>query len=157
MINYYKIKLVVNVIKGVEMTKKLVLIIDAKFAKLYNAEGLKIRSLISKYTPDEFDIVHKKQSLRTGFKKQTSGAAHFFDPHTEAKDIERSEFSKKISEIIKNKVNGSNFSELIIIAAPKMLNLMRKHLFKFIKIEVKEVAKDLIHATESQIAKVAFS
>ena len=139
------------------MTNKLVLIIDAKFAKLYNAEGLKIRSLISKYTSDELDIVHKKQSLRTGFKKQTGGAAHFFDPHTESKDIERSEFSKKISEIIKSKINGSNFSGLIVIAAPKMLNLMRKHLFKFIKIEVKEIAKDLIHSTESQIAKVAFS
>lgn len=139
------------------MTNKLVLIIDTKFAKLYNAEGLKIRNLISEYTAGEFDIGHKKQSLRTGFKKQTAGPAHFFDPHTEAKDIERSEFSKKISEIIKSKVNSSNFSELIIIAAPKMLSLMRKHLVKLVKIQVKEIAKDLIHATESQITKVAFS
>ena len=139
------------------MTNKLILVIDTKFARLYNAEGLKIKDLISEYTSAKFGIEHKKQPLRTGFKKQASGSAHFFDPHTETKDIERNEFSKKISEIIKGKINDSNFSQLIIIAAPKMLSLMRKHLLKLVKIEIKGVAKDLIHATESQVAKVAFS
>ena len=38
-----------------------------------------------------------------------------------------------------------------------MLSLMRKHLLRLVKIKVKEVAKDLIHATKPQVAKVAFS
>ena len=136
---------------------KIILVIDAKFAKIYDAEGLVIKSLISEYTADEFGIEHKKQSLRTGFNKQSNGGAHFFDPHTEAKEIERAEFSKKISTIIKEKISSNHFSELIVIAAPKMLNLMRKNFAKLPKIAIKEIAKDLVQSTESQIAKVAFA
>ncbi len=139
------------------MTNKLILVIDAKFAKLYDAEGLKIKDLISEYTSDEFGIAHKKRLLRTGFKKQRGSSAHFFDPHTETKDIERNEFSKKIAEVIKGEINNSKFSELIIIVTPKTLSLMRKHLLGLVKIKVKEVAKDLIHTTKPQVAKVAFS
>ena len=127
---------------------KIILVIDAKFAKIYEAEGLKIKSLISEHTADEFGIDHKKQS---------DGDAHFFHPHTDSKEIERVEFSKRISDIIKEKINGNNFSELIIIAAPKMLSLMRKSLAKLPKIPIKEIAKDLVQSTESQISKTAFA
>ncbi|WPX96257.1 host attachment protein [Candidatus Bandiella euplotis] len=137
---------------------KIILVMDAKFAKLYDAEGLKIKSLISEHTSEEFGIHHKKQSLRTGFKTQSNGVGgHFFDPHTEPKDIDRAKFSKEISEIIKEKIKDNGFSELIIIATPKMLSLMRKSLPKLHKIQIKEVAKDLVQSAESQIAEVAFA
>lgn len=139
------------------MTHKLVLIIDSKFAKIYRAEGLQLKKLISEYTSEEFGIIHKKQSVRTGFKKQASGMAHFFDPHTESKDIERCEFSKKISDIVKDMLIKESFSEIILIASPKVLSLMRKYMQKTVNIEIKEIAKDLISSSEEQIAKVAFS
>ena len=139
------------------MTHKLVLIIDSKFAKIYRAEGLQLKKLISEYAAEELGITHKKQSVRTGFKKQASGMAHFFDPHTESKDIERCEFSKKISEVVKDMLKKDSFSEIILIASPKVLSLMRKYMQKAVNIEIKEIAKDLISSSEEQIAKVAFS
>ena len=139
------------------MTQKLILVIDSKFAKIYEAEGLKLKNLISEYKADELGINHKKQSLRTGFKKQASGSAHFFDPHTETKDIERCDFSKKISDVIKSMIKDKSFSEIILIASPKVLSLMRKYMQKISNIDIKEIAKDLIHSNDDQIEKVAFS
>ncbi|RST69971.1 host attachment protein [Candidatus Aquarickettsia rohweri] len=139
------------------MTYKLVLVIDSKFAKIYEAEGLRLKNLISEYKADELGISHKKQSLRTGFKKLAGGSSHFFDPHTETKDIERDDFSKKISDIIKSMLKEKSFSEIILIASPKVLNLMRKYISKISNIAVKEIAKDLINSNDEQIEKVAFS
>lgn len=139
------------------MTHKLVLVIDSKFAKIYEAEGLRLKNLISEYKADELGISHKKQSLRTGFKKQAGGSAHFFDPHTETKDIERCDFSKKISDIIKSMIKEKSYSEIILIASPKVLSLMKKYIHKISNIDVKEIAKDLIHSSDEQIEKVAFS
>ena len=50
-----------------------------------------------------------------------------------------------------------SFSEIILIASPKVLSLMRKYMQKTVNIEIKEIAKDLISSSEEQIAKVAFS
>ena len=50
-----------------------------------------------------------------------------------------------------------SFSEIVLIASPKVLNLMRKYMQKAVNIEIKEIAKDLINSSEEQIAKVAFS
>ena len=71
------IVLINNLTWGKKMTHKLILVIDSKFAKIYEAKGLKLKNLISEYKADELGIGHKKQSLRTGFKKQASGPAHF--------------------------------------------------------------------------------
>jgi protein required for attachment to host cells len=139
------------------MTHKLILIVDSKFAKIYRAEGLQLKNLISEYTSDELGVNHKKQSLRTGFKKQAGGMAHFFDPHNEAKDLERCDFSKKIAKIVKDILKNGDFSEIILIASQKVLNLMRKYMQKIVNIEIKEIVKDLVHSSEEQIAKVAFS
>ena len=83
--------------------------------------------------------------------------AHFFDPHNEAKDLARCDFSKEIAKIVKDILKNGDFSEIILIASPKVLNLMRKYMQKIVNIEIKEIVKDLVHSSEEQIAKVAFS
>ncbi|MFQ3307151.1 MAG: protein required for attachment to host cells [Candidatus Midichloriaceae bacterium] len=139
------------------MTNKLILVIDAKFAKLYTATGLKMEQMLSKFSSDELINKHKKHPVKDGFNGHAGGSSHFFDPHTDHKDLDRNEFGKKIFEIIINETNNKNYSEIILIAEHKMLHIMRKHLANLKHIDRKEIAKDLVHAKDLQIEKVAFS
>ena len=141
------------------MNKKIILVTDSKIAKFYKVIGLKIKELIATYTAEEFNIPHKKQSLRTGFQKgHASGGAHFFDPHSEAKNLDRKQFCKKIVELLSKELSRDTFSELIVIAEPKSLGDLRYYLNgKFKHIEQREISKDLTHAKENEIETAALS
>ena len=136
------------------MKPKLVVVVDSKFARIHEAEGFRIKKLLSKHSVDELGLQHKKQSLRTGFKKRADGSAHFLDPHTEAGIVERCDFSRKISEIVNQVLKEGSFSEIILVAPPKVLNHMKKYIKS--PVDMREFAKELIHSNNAEIEKIIF-
>lgn len=80
------------------------------------------------------------------------GAASDTDPHT----VEYSRFAKSISRRLDNERRKGGFDELVIIAAPEFLGLLRPHLSSPTRERtVREVSKDLVRASDAQILRSA--
>lgn len=74
------------------------------------------------------------------------------DPHS----VEYSRFAKRISRRLDTERRNGRYEELIIIAAPQFLGLLRPELSgPTRKRAVKEIAKDLVRASDAQILRSA--
>jgi protein required for attachment to host cells len=137
--------------------KKLIIIIDKNHLRLFEGIGFKITKQIN-----EIQVEHKHPhpGLRQSFRgNSVSAAAHFFDPHTDADEVELEEHAKTIIEHLKAFYSQTNeFASAILVAAPKMLGLVRKNLDQKIKnIITKEIPKDLSYHDKTQIEKIVFA
>jgi len=82
------------------------------------------------------------------------GAQSDYDPH--AVEVER--FAKQIARRLDVERRGSGIDELTVIAEPRFLGVLRTQMSAPTrKIIVREVARDLVHAKEQAIRKVAFT
>lgn len=80
------------------------------------------------------------------------GAASDFDPH--AAEYER--FAKRIARRLDTERRSGECHELVIIAAPHFLGVLRPQLSRPTqKIVVREVAKDLVRAGDAQLLRAA--
>lgn len=140
------------------MSTKLITVADSKHARFYKASGLKIKEPIGMIRAQSLKIAHERQELRTGFYHRSSTPSHFFDPHTEAKDIERHEFSKELVKHLHNLFHQDHYKEIIIVAEPKVLGEIRKNLTTELKsLVTKEIPKDLVHSTHEEIEENVFA
>lgn len=127
------------------MGNKLIVVADAKQAEFYKAVGLKITHKENTLHLEDVVATHKRQDLKQGFNKKGSSPSHFFDPHTEADEIERKEFGRKLTNELNILCNKEKYDELILIATPKILGEIRANLDKQLKnILTKEIAKELV-------------
>lgn len=55
---------------------------------------------------------------------------HAIEPHTDRREVERQDFSKKILENLSEGSKQNKFTKLILIAEPKMLGILKEHLDK---------------------------
>ncbi len=137
--------------------KKLILVADGGSAAFYEAVGLKVKKLLEKIVASQIEPPHKRQDLHTGYTKKPRLPSRFYDPHNDARDIERDHFARYLVE----KVSDKKAHELILVAEPKMLHLLRvhlAHLAKEMRPEViKEISKDLTQASREEIEKHVFS
>lgn len=79
------------------------------------------------------------------------GAASDFDPHTAA--YER--FAKLVSRLLDVQRRGSKACELSIIAPPRFLGLLRPQLSKPTqKIVVRELAREMVRASDAQLLRI---
>lgn len=140
------------------MTRKLIVVANMKKVKFYSAHGLKLEALKEEHNCEELSTHHEVQEKRQGFFKKRSQQSHFFDPHHEAVDLLKSDFSKIIVKHLKEIWANKNFDKLIIIAEPKILGFIRKNLDPILAGQIiKEVAKDLVNAETSEISYTAFT
>jgi protein required for attachment to host cells len=110
------------------MPSRLIVVADHKKAQLFRAEGRKIHELIEQFQNEEAGT-QEPQSRRQGlsqFRGVVSG--HFYNPHTEIKDVEKESFARVLSNEINKRMGNGKFDELILVAEPKMLGLLRKNL-----------------------------
>jgi protein required for attachment to host cells len=83
-----------------------------------------------------------------------SGAASDFDPHT----VVYERFAKRIARRLDTERRNGDCQELVIIAAPHFLGMLRPQLSPSTrKIVVREVAKDLVRAKDAQLLRSASS
>src|ERR1700722_8870043 len=139
------------------MTKKLIIVADSKHAKFYKAIGLKLKEAIGMLHAQSLKAPHKRQELRTGFYHKASTSSHFFDPHTEARNIERHEFCKEAINHLHTLYHQESYHEIIVVAEPKMLGEIRNNLSPELKKVIsKEISKDLVHAKHHEIEELVF-
>ena len=137
----------------VKPKRRLLLVADSKLAKFYLAEGFKITNLIKEITSEDFEIDHGRQPRKTGrFNKSSGSGPRFFDPHSDAKELDRRGFCKIIVQEILNFLDKDHYDQLILVCGPKMLGDLRSDLTpKFKNIDIKEFGKELIHDNIKQI------
>ncbi len=139
------------------MSKKLIVVADTKVAIFYKALGLKIKEQKSQIKAEDIGIEHNPPSKREGFFHIGSSPSHFFDPHSEAKNINREEFAKKVVDQINSLYNQERFDELIMVAEPKTLGELRSNLPHNLKsIVSKEVPKELVYVDKEEIEVQVF-
>ena len=93
-------------------------------------------------------------NTKTGRNRGTSGQAHSYDDHRQKHRIEfEKRFANKISSAMLNIIETNQARQLILVAEPQILGMMREamtdNLFKSLKIQ--EVAKDICHLKLNQI------
>jgi protein required for attachment to host cells len=110
---------------------------------------LRNQEMVSDKTGRVFDRGRGGQGPRSTARH---GAASDFDPHTAA--YER--FSKLVARLLDVQRRGIKASELVIIAAPRFLGLLRPQLSKPTqKIVVRELARDMVRASDAQLLRIA--
>lgn len=139
------------------MPNKLLVVADGSKAHFYEAKGTKILGVIESHDAAEFSIAHSKPEKHESHFRGSATAGHKFEPHTDPRDIERDQFSRKISTIVQNHKKSSRFQELYLIAEPKMLGALRKNLDpKTLAWVSKEISKDLADASTDTLQKAVF-
>lgn len=93
-------------------------------------------------------------NTKTGRNRGTSGQAHSYDDHRQNHEIEfEKRFANEITNTMLNIVQTHQARQLILVAEPQILGLMREamtdKLFK--NLNIKEVAKDICHFSVTQI------
>ena len=80
-----------------------------------------------------------------------------YSPHTEIKDEEADHFAREITKFLHDHLNQSEFSHLMLAAAPHFYGLLNKHLDKRLKDTVKKtLQKDYAHFTTKELEEAFF-
>jgi protein required for attachment to host cells len=129
-------------------TEKLV-----EIARMEQPEAhLPARALVSDRTGRVFD-----SGGRTGHGAMTRsrhGAQSDFDPHTEGNE----RFARRVARRLDTERRGKGFDGLVVIAAKHFLGVLRSQLSNPTRAWVRrEVAKDLVRATDAQILRAALA
>jgi protein required for attachment to host cells len=139
------------------MPNKLLVVADGSKAHFYEAKGTKILGVIESHNAAEFSIAHTKPEKHASHFQGGATAGHKFEPHTDPRDIERDQFSRRISALVQTHKQSSRFQELYLIAEPKMLGALRKNLDpKILAWVSKEISKDLADASTDVLQKAVF-
>ncbi|MGK7896406.1 MAG: host attachment protein [Xenococcus sp. (in: cyanobacteria)] len=93
-------------------------------------------------------------NVKTGRNRGSNGQAHSYDDHRQNHKIEfEKRFAHKISDAMLNIIKTNDARQLILVAEPKILGIMRSsmtdNLFKALNIQ--EVTKDICHFKVNQI------
>jgi protein required for attachment to host cells len=139
-----------------KLGSKLIAVLDINQLILFEAKGLKINKKIASF-PIHSDTNHKTEK-KEGFHGSSSCQSSFFDSHSEVKNIEYKESSKKAIFHIEEKLSAdTKFSEIVLVSEAKMLGAMRSNLKNNLKKLVsKEVIKDLVNHSIAQIERAVF-
>lgn len=140
-----------------DLGHKLIAVMDIHVLKLFTAEGLKIIGNVG--VIDLKSGNDHREEKQQSFHGNKNGQGSHFDPHTDVKEIDLKDASKKAIENIESYVakNGS-CKEIIIVSDAKMLGSIRPQLSGNLqKLVSKELSKDLTHHSIESIEKFIFS
>ena len=80
------------------------------------------------------------------------GAIHMSEPHIDVHDEVREHFAKLLAEKLAKAAEEKAFDHLVLVAPPKMLGELRKHLNeKVLKLINEEISKDLTSSTPAEL------
>lgn len=140
------------------VNKTLILTINAHHASIYEATGKKIQKKLNSYTITDFEDEHARPERKGSYYQKQGSPSHFFDPHSDLKEVERDQFAADVLEKLGSYANGRDYKGYIIAAEPKMLGALRKKLnisHNHVKI-LKEISKDLTHMDEHTLPESLF-
>lgn len=138
--------------------RRFILLADSHNALFLATEGLKITSVLGRYSLEELGLTHNRPENKEGLNYKTSAGSHFFDPHSDAKAVERAQFAHKIGAIASKIVWDEKYDEVYIVAEAKMLGELKLHLTDFaIKRITKELSKNLLKEDLDKIRAEIFA
>jgi protein required for attachment to host cells len=138
-------------------TKKLVIVFDAQHARMFVAKGIKVidevQGVICNYKHK-----HKNNQKRQGFHAHLKTQNHFFDPHSEVRNIEHQEYVRYITHTLEEFLQEhSEYKQIIVAAEAKMLGEFRKYIKKNLHSKIiKEISHNLIHCERTEVEKIIF-
>lgn len=109
------------------MTSRLIVVADRKKAQMFRAEGRKIQEKLEELENEEAGSLQPR-NRRESLSPHMGVSGHFYVPHTDMKDVEKESFARILSHEIYKRMGNGTFDELILVAEPKMLGLIRKNL-----------------------------
>ncbi len=93
-------------------------------------------------------------NVKTGRNRGSSGQAHSYDDHRQNHETEfEKRFANKISNAMLNIIKTEETKQLILVAEPQILGLMRETMTDklFTTLNISEVAKDICNFNVNQI------
>jgi protein required for attachment to host cells len=141
--------------KDVDRVRNQVLLVaNSTVARVYELKGLKIGKLIFNLSAAETITEHHNEGRRDNFSQRMSMPGNFLDPHQDAKQMDRVNFSKVIAEKLLTLHQQELFNSLTIISDSKVLGDLRSYLNKEILSLVNtEIVENLSHADTQDIEK----
>ncbi len=145
------------------MAKRWILVAESSRARLFEAK--------SRLEPlqEIADMVHMDAKLHMlELKSDKPGLAfdrwkpiaygkHAKTPEVDPKAHEAELFAKQLGELLEKARGENRFRELVLIAEPKFLGLLHRHLHpETKKLIVKEIAKNLVREREERIRSEVF-
>ena len=108
--------------------KLIVVLASLKFCKFYSSEKNTIQDLLlaKNLLPKE----HEKPEKHEGkFNSSLSTQSHFFEPHTDPKQIDLDQAAKNLVKELDLYIQGHHeYNKIILAADPKLLGYIRKNL-----------------------------
>ncbi len=129
-----------------EIRNQVLLVATSTVARVYQLKGLKVGKLICNLNASETIIEHHNEGRRDNFLQKMSTPGNFLDPHQEAKQINRVNFSKVIAEKMLTLYQNQAIHSLTIISDSKMLGDLRLSLNKeLLSLVHTEIVENLSH------------
>ena len=137
--------------------KLLVVLASLKFCKFYSSEKNTIQDLLlaKNLLPKE----HEKPEKHEGkFNSSLSTQSHFFEPHTDPKQIDLDQAAKNLVKELDLYIQGHHeYNKIILAADPKLLGYIRKNLPSNLKnLILEEIPKDLVKEQPEEFIKSIF-
>lgn len=134
--------------------KLLVVLASLKFCKFYSSEKNTVQDLLlgKSILPKEHEKPEKHEAK---FSSSSSTQSHFFEPHTDPKQIDLDQAAKNLVKELDLFIRGHNeYNKIILAADPKLLGYIRKNLPSHLKdLIAEEISKDLVKESPEEFIK----
>jgi protein required for attachment to host cells len=137
------------------MTMTWILVVNQAEAQVYSSERLPGNLKLLKTLVHEEGMAHTRDLISDAPGRaynRTGPARHSMESDTGVKEEERRKFVKEIVGLLESAYLKGGFSQLVILAAPAVLGVIRKTLSSGLaRAVVKEVPKDVIGQSVDKI------
>jgi protein required for attachment to host cells len=134
-----------------------ILVGDAGHARLYRAHSRRRFALVREFDHPEGRVPGRELSSDRSWRMQqrfqgTMRSA--MGPRDEAHELEVDRFAAKLAAVLREGLGHNAFSELILVAPPRFLGLLRAHLDEQVKKRVvAAINKDLTQTDERELVR----
>lgn len=131
----------------------LIIVADAVHARIFRTrKGLK--NLEEREDPIHVESRRRDRELDTDAAGRTGDQQSTLDPRTSAKETEERTFAKQLGKHIKELYNQDRFEELILVATPRFLGMLRDELPAPVdKLESRAIPKEVVNLSAAELAE----
>lgn len=144
---FYFITFFGGFMKKINEAESWIIVANAQRAKFFAKNGKHLKSTLDFIEEIETDLDSNHEKPGRTF-NSTGSLRHAIEPHTDRREIEKEHFARKIYEYIKNAERENRFQGLILLASPKMLEMIQK-------VFDKELQKKVQHSITKNITDLS--
>lgn len=136
--------------------KKLIAVAGINKLLIFQAKNGKISHQIADIDLP-FDRSNRPEKHESRFGQKATPDS-LFDPRTTPEELERAKAAKAVSDEIENLIKEGHQEPIILVAEPRTLGFLRKHLSEAILKQIeREIIKDLLRYTQQELEEAVFS